>query len=478
MKAIFLFNNLITREVMKKILLLSFVLCSIFSCAKKEQEIVEEGEPIVFTVSIDESETKTTVDPTGKVNWVIGDEVIITGVSKSGNTYTKKYVVDAVGDHRKATLVPAPGTSGYSDTSYTYTANYGDVNNQVYNVTYPGSNCPMTASGSKPKYVSGKWTMEFNFTNACGVVAVSVGSSSESVSVSNITAIKVGGYALKFTTPTTIETGKEYLVAVKAGESFSKITFQKSDGKTKSKTIGSVSLNANVLKHLKTQKYFSGDYTDYELSGVFTAGDDGHQIQFMLGNLYWNGSGYTIEPNQFDFKSSYDANHVSHLYNYETTWGVKPYATSAYTMANKARTASQLDAAISGYRIPTQDEINYIIGNARKTSTLTKTHEVKTATISGTEFKYCAFFYPDNYSGTYNESTWDQLESAGVVFLPSPTGTRSGTTYSGTTIGYLTILSSGNTDFYCYNSGYDKCHTINTGGGIVRLVKDVSTTTE
>ena len=51
---------------------------------------------------------------------------------------------------------------------------------------------------------------------------------------------------------------------------------------------------------------------DFE-NGLFTINANGDQVRFSSGNLYYDGSGFQFEANQWDFESSYNPSHVSHF---------------------------------------------------------------------------------------------------------------------------------------------------------------------
>ena len=46
----------------------------------------------------------------------------------------------------------------------------------------------------------------------------------------------------------------------------------------------------------------------------FTVDANGTTVEFAPGNLYWNGSAFRFEANQWSFASTWDASHVSHFF--------------------------------------------------------------------------------------------------------------------------------------------------------------------
>lgn len=54
--------------------------------------------------------------------------------------------------------------------------------------------------------------------------------------------------------------------------------------------------------------------SDSNNKGDFTINANGDKVNFAPGNLYWNGSSFEFEANQWDFPSLWAPNHVGHFF--------------------------------------------------------------------------------------------------------------------------------------------------------------------
>jgi len=323
---------------MKKIFFILVALCAMVSCSKDELKNEQGTEEIAFIAApLGESngDTKTTVDVTydektgkaltGKVSWNIGDLVSIYKKGTEGEYGI--YKVTAVGSKQEATLTHFSGTK-FSDKG-TYCATYGDVSSQIYISGTPGSNCPMEAEAETQPTSGTKTICEFYFTNSCGVVAI-VANTKENV----IEEIRIGKYILAFQTPSKIN--GTCLIAVPDGESFSSVTFVKSNGQMHKKTISSASVARNKIRRMNTGDYF-GDCTYDDMTtnpevlpGEFKVGNNKY-VHFVKGNLCCNAAGdvpiWGFETEQYygvPSSDDYNSAHVHHfchnnLYGYKAT---------------------------------------------------------------------------------------------------------------------------------------------------------------
>lgn len=327
---------------MKKILFAAIALCSVLSCTKEGLEVGNEAKPIVFTAEI--AGEKTTVTNDGKVNWVIGDEVTI-----SDDESTGIYAVSEVDAHRFATLEYKSGTKFTK--AGIYTANYGDVNNQWYDESCPGANCPMSANGETDDLS----TVQFSFNNDCGVVAVKANTGDN-----KIAQIKIGNKTLNFATPQALDETKTYLVAVTPDEDFTEVAFVKDDGSKASKTIATSSVERNRIRNLDTKTYFStATYDGFEpiaLPGVFVL-NSGKKICFSRGNVYTSTStstDYKMEAEQYYCNN--DKIPESKNHNARFSWtqsGPGPYA---------SQFSSKDNSVFPGWRLLTVAEFEELLG--------------------------------------------------------------------------------------------------------------------
>ena len=188
-------------------------------------------------------------------------------------------------------------------------------------------------------------------------------------------------------------------------------------------------------------------------------------VEFAPGNLYWDGSAFRFEENQWSFESTWDANHVSHFYwsktasvayaaSYTETGTSNTDVFFTNTTTTTANTSFQVEGETAGkWRTLSREEWNYLLG-IRSGNKFAK---AKVNDVNG------LLIFPDSYnngkaisgitgiataSGEYDsypddnilETTWTLMESSGVVFLPK-VGMRS------TSITYpynVEITTSGN----------------------------------
>ena len=188
---------------------------------------------------------------------------------------------------------------------------------------------------------------------------------------------------------------------------------------------------------------------------AFSVGMDGdtpRTVKFAPGNLYWDGSAFRFEENQWKTtptaNGTWDANHVSHFYWSNTTdWqtsGKEPYA-SSYSYSTQTTSdvfftnssSFQVAGETAGtWRTLTRDEWNYLLGydpeqymqteecgrpNAKSLCAWKKldggTHNGLVILPDGTE-------NPSTVMGGITSTS--HLATSGAVFLPAA-GYRGGT---------------------------------------------------
>lgn len=221
---------------------------------------------------------------------------------------------------------------------------------------------------------------------------------------------------------------------------------------------------------------------DILLPGVFTVDADGHKVQFTRGNLYWDGTKFGLEKNQYSFNNStsFEPNYVSHFYftklasnayasSYKCDWeyNVDPNLIFCFGALDRG---TRTDANFNVYgktdlRILTgmapnnlnpgewdnrPNEWDYLFNTDRMTKqTGTKfaytSIGASTTIIDGIECTNGVFIYPDDYIGVEigkngAPTTWVEINSLGIVFLPA-IGTRNGTSIS-SILGYCRYLAS------------------------------------
>lgn len=174
-------------------------------------------------------------------------------------------------------------------------------------------------------------------------------------------------------------------------------------------------------------------YRPESVNGIFTVNDSGKKVKFAKGNLYWDGSIFKFEKHQYDYPTTWDANHVGHFF-----WSKTASVAYAASYSDSDKTTSDTffaadGGAIEDYTVLSKNEWQYLIDNA-----IAKNEVI----IDG---KSCTVLKPDGFSGTvadtYTAAEWVAAEASGLVALPFA-GQRGGLIYSG---GWLDIDS---TSFY------------------------------
>lgn len=217
----------------------------------------------------------------------------------------------------------------------------------------------------------------------------------------------------------------------------------------------SVSNYRNLIKSGKTGltagKYYTITVDNPNLlPGLFTI-DGGVKARFTKGNLYFDGSNWQIENSQIAFPTSWDANHVGHLYFCNSN--SKESKTYAVSYSDSGSNGDDLFGSganiisVSGtyakYRNPTYGEWDYLFNKRTNHASLIKTN-VTVGGVAG-----CTVIAPDDFVGTI-ASTYDteaEVTSAGLLCLP-PAGSRNGSTINTADTYYWSSTSSSNSNAY------------------------------
>lgn len=287
---------------------------------------------------------------------------------------------------------------------------------------------------------------------------------------------------------------------------------------------GDVSVEANVSEYLPAEKTRTlsvalnvrtgvNDYTtefvtvsnyipDY-LPGFFTVNGEGKQVRFSKGNLWYDGSKFNFEVNQYDVQTSWSPSHVSHFfwskdasvayaasYSESGTAVTDVFFTNDPTDAEKAKADFTVNGVSGKYRTLSKDEFNYLFS---------RTSRHGFATVGGV---YGIIILPDTFtdpmknggSGAFKPlptqeydanvyttgGNWEAMESAGAVFLPV-TNFRKGTNFdqwcSGSGFYWSSIVRNESRVYgVTFNNGTVYPQNIDHGreyGKSVRLVMDV-----
>ncbi|MCQ2152337.1 MAG: hypothetical protein MJY70_04705, partial [Bacteroidales bacterium] len=134
----------------------------------------------------------------------------------------------------------------------------------------------------------------------------------------------------------------------------------------------------------------------------------------------------------------------------------------------------------STWRTLSKDEWTYLFDTRTMTNSKARySNAINGVTIGGTTYKGL-FLYPDDYNGEVVSSsmTWDEINAAGIVFLPA-TGSRSGTNVSdvGDKGNYWSSTVSDSGSGFAYSALFDSSEVIPLSNGrdcgcSVRLVTE------
>lgn len=234
------------------------------------------------------------------------------------------------------------------------------------------------------------------------------------------------------------------------------------------------------------------------LPGVFTVGKgaDGEEgtaddikVHFSKGNLYFDGSSYCFEKNQYDIPTAYgsyeSANHIGHFY-----WSKDPVEARSLDYYSEYDRVSKNDVFFTNdSRNPAKPNSDFIVenqqgiwrtlsggGNGEWKYLVNDNNECGQTVRSG-KYKYgvkvcgsvdCLVLLPDdwkwgekgvgnNWQSEYSETTsvrWSTMESAGAVCIPAA-GYRNG---SNLDISPMYIDDNGRSGYYWSTSPDDKDH--------------------
>lgn len=423
--------------------LAAFAVAILFCSCQKENNAPTDVAGVTFTATVD-GITKTTLGTDNQVLWENGDEISI-----NGKTYRTS---DAGSTSASFSAVAGEAAANASGAAYT----------AFYPASISGMTLPkvQTYGGLRniPMYAESDGTA-LAFKNLCGIIELRVKGSKNVKSIlmtsSNMTfsgtftleetdgvkAAKTGtskaGVVLDCGTGVTLtEDGTIFRIAAPAGTYKGlKIQITATDD-----SIYEVTSSADITvvrSHIKPISINASKFAPLELSGVFTVNASGKKVRFSRGLLYWEGlqDKFCVEPNQyFSIPAELDGASGNNWAGYEGGMHISffPWTSNVANAKTKyyyapTSTTGQFFAyeggAIEGWTILTADEWEYLM-NTRVVNGGTgkdkayrgdKTNRI---TVDGKQFSGI-FLYPDNYSGSYNESTWESAEAAGIVYLPA-----------------------------------------------------------
>ena len=249
------------------------------------------------------------------------------------------------------------------------------------------------------------------------------------------------------------------------------ITLTDTDGKTCVKKLNNKKLfieRSKITTASFTASEFKSNVPEGALPGKFSVSAD-KQVYFSQGNLYYDGSAFKFEDNQYDFQSSWNANHVNHFYwvnsveeavkegyDEETPVCSKDDIFFTNGTAESAKSDFIVNGVTGKYRTLTKEEWQYLI-NERK---MTNENASYTLNITYGE-KVGLVIYPDDFNGStltpgfeYTEDTFP----SDCVFLPLA-GYRDNNGFASADV-FGEYWSSSICDFEEDDAKYDAYHVI------------------
>ena len=325
---------------MKKIIsVISVVMLFVASVASCHKEEPVKSSP-VFTATVNTTATRTTIDASkGKVSWELTDEITITDGSGKRATYKIKSI-DSTG---KATFEHKTGDVLGNGP---YTATYGEQPKTVQSYSNTPGGLYMTATSS---------TLSLKFRVGCGLMELKLKKSGEKVKKIEVTGPNNTAYTLTCQDED-ISTQKSFYIAVPAG-SYKKIVITGANN-----NFCNLTSNDGVsIKNNKITPVTLGDGKLYfALPGEFSVGA-GKKVRFSQGNLYWTGSAFEFEKDQFSYPTAWDNTHVAHFYWTKTAGNA--YAEN-YTPSGDVLFTNNSDFSVKGWRTLSIVEWKYLLGTS------------------------------------------------------------------------------------------------------------------
>ena len=167
----------------------------------------------------------------------------------------------------------------------------------------------------------------------------------------------------------------------------------------------------NALFMFKTS---SPTYPDGALLHKFTVDENGTQVWFSRGNLYWNGTSFNFEADQLGYAAQWNPSHVSHFF-----W--RENEEESYTLLADENSELSFDDVlftnVPGFTVNGQTDVWRNL-SSEEWGYLMSHHKTK---LTYVEHILGFAIAPDGFEGTlaskYDSVTWADAEENGVVFL-------------------------------------------------------------
>jgi len=452
---------------MKKLSLLLSTALLLFSCAKSfeasNNNDVPNDEPFHFSITAEAPsytnlDTKAQTEAVARVKWIQYDVISVVDIT------TKTYLGDLTAQSEGTTTTfsgtlssqPASGdvlayiypafADGTSKVVGAFTSYNVDLSAQSFNKN-AGTNVALCAYGKQTYSGTLGQSIQFQMATSYNKLNMATLPASTPITTVRMTNINSG---LKWE----IVGGDFQVNAYRVNEGISvacENTSSNADGNVTvnivippSSQVESRRIIVNDTKYAtllgserKSARFYNtiaSPFNDYVI-GEFTVNSEGKKVKFSHGNLYWNGSTFHFEDNQWDSPSSWSTSHVGHFY-----WSKSASVAYAETYSESGTSSSDV--------FFTNDPSFTVEGQTGKWRTLSggssgeweyllSTRIVNGGTGEGKSYRratinsdatgggiYGMIIYPDNYTAqttatSYTSSQWQTMEAAGCVFIPA-----------------------------------------------------------
>jgi len=435
------------------------------SCQKSDycDDINEIKDAIVITASYDsQSETKTTLSNDDYLTplWSVGDQIWV-----SDGTNDKTITLAASG----TALSDENGVISADSKSFQFTSPSSSASSTIYAV-YPAScannavsegkisiNIPSVQDGTfaSANICAAQGVMNISFKNVVSILKVTQEDGANEYMWYNVGKPVAGDFLVNANgTLSDASNTSNAINGAISGEigyyALAPVTPTENQTLTLKKSSETVAVEKTIVKATAYQRnYFykvvapDGDYT-----GMFSVSSS-TKVAFSPGNLYWNGSAFMFEDNQWSYSSTWTENsHISHFYWYnydnidksyaeEYDWELETFYEDVF-FTNKDQTTPSADFTVEGQSGKWRTlsggsggEWEYLLTGRTVNGGTGDGNSYQRATInSDATGVYGLIIYPDNYTAqttttSYTSSDWQIMEAAGCVFLPAA-GYRTG----------------------------------------------------
>lgn len=401
------------------------------SCSEQEQPEAVNGNT-VFTATIEQDvDTKTILSDLFKVFWSSDDQVSVNGCLC--------YASPKEGDASVADFKPINGEV----LTAPYIAVYPALLVKDGVLELPEVQSYKAGSFNAPMYAQSQDT-NLNFKNICGLFCFSLKGTDKIKSISITANEPLCGTFTMLDGATMDLTGEGKTVTLDCGEgvvldeysatkfyiylppkTYSaglEVVITNTEGITFSKTtIADATIaRSNIYTFNWTPEFIA----EPVLGGEFSV-SAGKKVHFSRGNLYFDGSEYQLEKNQYSYSIKVGEGHESYF-----TW--KEGASNVF-FTNETTETPNAEFTVAGmtgqFRTLSSAEWQYLFNSRANASKLYRTGVRIGGTSMSGGSQECIVIAPDSYTGTilswYSITDWNTAQAEGLVCLPAA-GYKSG----------------------------------------------------